>query len=580
MGIHTLPNLSAAVEDFRRARRRAALERILARLSGRSADLLSYEDVRQKLRAREGSTQELKDIPLDAIVGSVGRYTDFTRSFLPTRDSDEGRWARVKTAVTGLKGVPPIDVYQIGAAYFVKDGNHRVSIARELNATHIQAYVTEVHTKVPLTPDDEPEDVILKAEYARFLEHTQLDQTRPQADLAVTVPGQYQHLEEHIKVHRHFMGIEKQREIPYPEAAAHWYDTVYQPVVRLIWEQGILQDFPDRTETDLYLWLAEHRAALEQAFGWDIAPATAAADLAARFSTRPQRVAARVGERILDALTPDELESGPPAGQWRRERVEARRSDRLFTNILVGIDGQEPGWHAVEQALLVARREGGRLRAVHVTTADPPEDIEDPDALRSAFEQHCQDAGIPGQMVISAGSVSRRVCDNARWADLVVLSLSHPPTPSPLSKLSSGMSTLIRRCPRPILSVPGAPSPLDRLLLAYDGSAKAEEALFVATYLSAGWNAPLVVVTVSENGLDTGSLCEHAQAYLEAHGVQAPCVEKEGPAAEAILETAAEHGSELLIAGGYGASPVLEIVLGSTLDRILRTVRKPVLICR
>ena len=130
--------LSAAVEDFRRARRKASLEQVLARLTGKTIDLLSYEDVRRKLRATSGVSQDLREIPLDAIIGSVGRYADFTRSFLPRKDSDEGRWARVKVAVDDLSGLPPIEVYQVGEAYFVRDGNHRVSIARELGATHIQ----------------------------------------------------------------------------------------------------------------------------------------------------------------------------------------------------------------------------------------------------------------------------------------------------------------------------------------------------------------------------------------------------------------------------------------------------------
>ena len=125
---------SRAVSDFRRARRRAALDRVFARLAGRSTDLMSYDDVRKKLKGRETSKRELKEIPLDSIVGSVGRYRDFTRGFLPRQDSDSGRWAGVKVAVTELGGLPPIEVYQIGVVYFVLDGNHRVSVASEVRS--------------------------------------------------------------------------------------------------------------------------------------------------------------------------------------------------------------------------------------------------------------------------------------------------------------------------------------------------------------------------------------------------------------------------------------------------------------
>src|SRR5690606_41196661 len=111
------------------------------------------------------------------------------------------------------------------------DGNHRVSVARSMGATHIQAYVTEVRTRVPLTPDIKPDDLIIKAEYADFLEKTRLDELRPEANLQVTVPGKYEILLEHIAVHRYFMGIDFDREIPYKEAVAHWYDEVYMPLV-------------------------------------------------------------------------------------------------------------------------------------------------------------------------------------------------------------------------------------------------------------------------------------------------------------------------------------------------------------
>jgi nucleotide-binding universal stress UspA family protein len=570
----------AAVHDFHRARSRAAMEAIMARLTGKSADLLSYEDVRRKLKAKGRVAQRLEEIPLDAIVGSVGRYNDFTRSFLPRQDSDQERWARVHVVATGLVGLPPIHVYQIGKVYFVLDGNHRVSVARHVGATHIQAYVTEVRARVPLSPDTQPDDLILKAEYADFLEHTCLDEIRPEADLSVTAPGQYQALEEHIEVHRYFMGLEQEREIPYEEAVGHWYDEVYLPVVQAIRERGILRDFPGRTETDLYLWLSEHRAALEQALGWEIEPEAAAADLAAQFSPRPQRVVARVGEKILDAVMPDGLKAGPPPGQWRGEQLEACQYDRLFADILVPISGQEAGWYALEQALEVARREGARLRGLHVVPSEAQRDSEEAQAVRAEFNRHCEAAGIPGELAVVVGGVARKICERVRWTDLAVVHLAHPPAPQPVARLSSGFRTLIRRCPRPVLAVPRASSHLDRALLAYDGSPKADEALFVATYLSCQWDITLVVVTVIETGRTTTETLARAQEYLETHGVQATFVKEGGSVAETILKTAEEHESDLIIMGGYGLSPVLEVVLGSAVDQVLRTSRQPMLICR
>ena len=569
-------SISSAVEDFRRARRRATLEAIMARIRGKPVDLLSYEDVRRKLKATTGSGQQLQDIPLDAIVGSVGRYQDFTRTFLPRYDEDVERWARVKLATTDQAGLPPIEVYQIGNAYFVLDGNHRVSVARQLGATHIQAYVIPVHTRVPLSPDVRPDDLIVKAEYADFLEKTHLDELRPGADLSVTIPGQYRLLEEHIQVHRYFMGLEQQREIPYEEAVAHWYDTVYMPVVKIIRAYGLLRDFPDRTETDLYLWLAEHRAVLEKELGWDVRPETAAADMAARQKSAPQRVLTQ----LLDAVIPNGLEPGPPPGQWRRERMVSDLSGRMFADIVVAINGEPAGWAALDHAIYTARHEGGRVLGLHVVPTEAELETPDVEALRNEFEHRCSEAGVEGKLAIEVGNVPQRICDRARWGDLVIVSISYPPAPQPIARLGSGITQIIRRCPRPLLTVPHLPPRLEQALLAYDGSPKAEEALFITTYLAGRWGISLTVMGVQEGNRSPSAVLERARNYLEERQIEAAYVEEVEPVAEAIVRVSEAHGCDLVLMGGYGSAPILEVVLGSVVDEVLRTTRRPVLICR
>ncbi|HYN87360.1 MAG TPA: hypothetical protein VER55_02460, partial [Ardenticatenaceae bacterium] len=281
--------LFLAKEDFQRARRQAALEAIMARLQGRSTELLPYEEVRRKLGATGNMERGLREIPLDAIVGSVGRYSDFTRSFLPLKSNSEERWAKVKIAVTD-SGFDPIEVYQLGDAYFVRDGNHRVSIARRMGSPTIPAYVTEIRTKAPFSPDMQPDDLIRQEEYANFLERTSLDEQRPEADLETTVPGRYRRLEQQIEAHQAHLRDHWNKQTTFPEAAADWYDYVYLPVARLIREKGILQDFPGRTQTDLYLWILEHRDELSQALGWDVTVEAAATTLVEQTSAQPERV--------------------------------------------------------------------------------------------------------------------------------------------------------------------------------------------------------------------------------------------------------------------------------------------------
>lgn len=569
-----------AVLDFRRARRRADRERLMARLRGKSADLLAFEEVRQMLRAKTGQSVGLRDIPLDAIVGSVGRYTDFTRSFLPLQDKTEQRWARIQVGLDNLAGLPPIDVYQIDQVYFVGDGNHRVSVARQLGATHIHAYVTKVETRVPLSPDVQPDDLIVKAEYADFLERTCLDEIRPDADLSVTVPGRYPRLLEHIQVHRYLMGLDRQREIPFEEAAGHWYDVVYRPVVGTIREQNILDAFPGRTEADLYLWVSEHRTALKKALGWEIQTETATADLVAQFSPRAGRRLARLTRGLLDILTPDELESGPTPGTWRRERRSIHRDDCMFADILVPVIAEERAWSVVAQAAVIACRENARLLGLHVVQSASDKESEQVRAMQAEFARHCQVYGIQGRLAVEVGRVARKICDRSYWADLIVVSLAHPPAAQPIARMGSGFRTLIRRCPVPILAVPGASSFLRRPLLAYDGSPKAKEALYMAAYLAARGQVPLVVVTVVEHGHITADTLAEASVYLESRGVQAIPVQERAPVAEAILTAAREHDSDLILMGGYGHRPVLEVVLGSVVDQVLRASQQPVLICR
>ncbi len=571
---------SIAVRDFQRARKQAALQQLLARLTGKSAELLAYDDVRQQLRETGTIDRGLQEIPLDAIVGSVGRSDDFTRDFMPKKDSDQERWAQVRTAVLDMSGLAPISVYQIGEGYFVRDGNHRVSIARQLGTPTISAYVTEVKTRVPLAVDDKMDEVSHKARYVQLLEETKLDELRPEANLLLTLGNHYHLLEEQIETYRRRLAEEEERPISGQEAVTRWYDHVYLPVVEIIREQGILRNFPRRTEADLYLLFVEHRQELARALGWHVDPGSAVADLA-RQVRAPRGVMGWLGLQLVKMLIPDELEAGPEPGQWRKERLARRKCDCLFTDILVSVQPEQAEWCAMDQAVMIAKREDGRLLGLHVIPDTESEHSQAIGAARSGFKQRCQAANIVGELAAEVGDVADTILKRAAWADLVVVSLAHPPESQPSSPFSAGLDTLVQRCPRPILVVPGGVhSPMDRALLAYDGSPKADEALFVAAYLASHWPISLAVLTVETDYTSSAAL-GRAKAYLDehvAHDVTYSLRQK--PIAEAVLATAEEQNSDLLIMGGFGFRPVLNLVLGSTVDHVLREFRQPILICR
>lgn len=244
---------SEAQRNWDRARNAAFFERLTGLLPSRSADLLSFEDVRNRLRLSQKMYRGVQDIPLDQIRGSVGRYRDFTASFLPRNPRLRERWERVNT-VALLEGVPPVEVYQVGDAYFVLDGNHRASIARQSEATHIQAHVWEFSTPAGLSGHANLDELLIKEEYSQFLEQTKLDILRPDARIVFTAPGRYREIELQIELYREVLEKIDEEPVTYEDAVTAWYDMIYTPSVQIINQQGVLERFPGRTEADLFIW--------------------------------------------------------------------------------------------------------------------------------------------------------------------------------------------------------------------------------------------------------------------------------------------------------------------------------------
>ncbi|NOX62787.1 MAG: transcriptional regulator [Chloroflexi bacterium] len=295
--------LQQATEHFRRAHFHAMLQDWLANLTGRDANLLSYDEVRRILRAREQPTRpRLEDVPLEKIVGSVGRYRDFNRAFLPRNEALLERWRRVDAAMNSPGGVPPVELYKVGELYFVRDGNHRVSVARSRGDKTIEAYVTPVQAPFPVEAGnaDELARWLSEAGYRLFLERTKLREHFPDADLRLTEPGRYRELDEQIAVHRWYMGENQRREIPYDEAVKSWYENVYLPLANAIRESGVLKEFPNRTVTDLFLWICRHREELKRIFNLDLDEEAAVSTFASVYSDKPLKKALK-GARLKAA---------------------------------------------------------------------------------------------------------------------------------------------------------------------------------------------------------------------------------------------------------------------------------------
>lgn len=280
--------INAAVQhDYTRARRKATLSQLLALVQRRPNELIPFEEVRARLNIRGQHDLGLRTVPLTQIVGSEGRYSDFDRHFLPRHDATKFRWLNISKAFYEDVNLPAVELYKIDDVYFVKDGNHRVSVARQQGQLEIDALVTELDVDVPLAPDLSVRDLLLKEEYSDFLEWTNLSTLRPDQCIEFSEPGGYLELIRHINAHRYYMGLEQGHAISRDEAVVDWYDTVYLPAVQAIRAQDVLHAFPGRSEADLYRWIMEHRWYLrERNGGADPGPADAAADYVALFGRK------------------------------------------------------------------------------------------------------------------------------------------------------------------------------------------------------------------------------------------------------------------------------------------------------
>ena len=259
----------SAQADFEKAYKRGFWRKIKNWLGGKSNELLPYEEVRKQLPIQGQRDAGLQEIPLDKIVGSVGRYRDFDRAFLPTQKVTADRWINISKARYKDTALPAVDVYQIGEVYFVTDGNHRVSVARGRKQEFIDAYVTVIEVPVQLTTEMSLDDVVEKAEYAKFMQKTDLARLRPEADLQVTDSAAYGRLLGHIVTHAYYLSIERGADISYEEATTSWYDNVYRPLVEVIEEHNLAKLLPDYTLTDLYLFVSDYKWLLLESVGED-----------------------------------------------------------------------------------------------------------------------------------------------------------------------------------------------------------------------------------------------------------------------------------------------------------------------
>ncbi|MDR0876753.1 MAG: transcriptional regulator [Treponema sp.] len=260
-----------ASEDFSRARGRAILSQIQHFMNTDRDQLLSFNDVKDILKPKNQVYRGGQTVPLKLIVGSEGRYRDFNKYFLPRKEHLRSRWMRVDEAHIKDITLPPISLYEIGGVYFVRDGNHRVSVARMQNVEFIDADVTSLATEISIKPSmttDELKNALIAYEKKIFYEKTGFGELTGDMKLDFTTAGRYDVIYNHILVHKYYLNENIDYEIPFADALVSWYANVYAPVVNIIKDQWLLLNFPGRSAGDLYVWIVKHWDFLKKKYGF------------------------------------------------------------------------------------------------------------------------------------------------------------------------------------------------------------------------------------------------------------------------------------------------------------------------
>ncbi len=245
------------VDDFLKARRKARVDRVLSTFRWKNPDLLSFYEVTKLIKPESESYKGMQTIPVKNIIGSENRYHDFSSFFAPKNNKLQSRWENIDRARLDDIPLPPISVYKIGEWYFVRDGNHRVSVARMNGQEFIDAEVVELSSSIPLREGmtlNEIKKEVVEAERESFIR--QYNPTYlPMDSIVFTTPGSYPEMVNHILVHKYYANEHLDYTMSFEEGARSWYENVYKPIVDALDKKHLQRSFPGYTVSDLYMWV-------------------------------------------------------------------------------------------------------------------------------------------------------------------------------------------------------------------------------------------------------------------------------------------------------------------------------------
>ena len=258
-----------ATDDFLRARRRQTLRRLARRVARTPGDvdvILPFDEVVAEL-GRVGERElGLQVVALDSIVGTVDKPHGFDREFRPTSSRVRGRWERIAQAMRRGEPIPPVSLYRVGDVHFVRDGHHRVSVARALGLRDIDAYVTEVLTRVGADHSLTVADLPVKGHERLFRERVPLPRHAAER-VTLTDPWKYGQLAEAMEGWAFRAAQERGELLDRPAAARAWYEEDFLPVVTMLREADLVDEH--ETDADAYMRLGDERYQLMRTMDWD-----------------------------------------------------------------------------------------------------------------------------------------------------------------------------------------------------------------------------------------------------------------------------------------------------------------------
>ncbi len=270
-----------AEEDFSKARNQALFNELKNFMNKDKTNLMSFTEVKKMLKPQNEVYLGMKVVNIKDIVGSEGRYKDFDNLFFPKSSHLKNRWESIDKAILSDVVLPPITLYEIAGLYFVRDGNHRVSVAKMQGVEMIDAEVISLKSEIKIKPGSSREEItrqVIDYEKRVFYNETSFGDITDFWDLNFSTTGQYDVIYQHIQIHKYYINEHLEEEISMETAIKSWYEKLYIPVIENIRAQKIMSHFSNRTESDMYVWVITWWDDLKRKYGQDFKLSDAVSD--------------------------------------------------------------------------------------------------------------------------------------------------------------------------------------------------------------------------------------------------------------------------------------------------------------